>query len=103
MAARLKNKEFDFVKRLYFSIVRRQRRRTSLKLVLPVIRGLKGFSFLMTDETSSQSVYIAPQEPSSFGRVQARYETEYFTAYECKHSTQKIFVSQCTLKTAYKK
>ena len=25
------------------------------------------------------------------------------TAYECKHSTQKIFVSQCTLKTAYKK
>jgi len=33
--------------------------------------------------------------------VQARYETEYFTAYECKHSTQKIFVSQCTLKTAY--
>ena len=98
MAARLKNKEFDFVKRLYFSIVRRQRRRTSLKLVLPVIRGLKGFSFLMTDETSSQSVYIAP-----FGRVQARYETEYFTAYECKHSTQKIFVSQCTLKIAYKK
>ena len=101
MAARLKNKEFDFVKRLYFSIVRRRRRRTSLKkekLVLPVIRGLKGFSFLMTDETSSQSVYIAP-----FGRVQARYETEYFTAYECKYSTQKIFVSQCTLKIAYKK
>ena len=97
----MKNKEFDFVKRLYFSIVRRRRRRTSLKkekLVLPVIRGLKGFSFLMTDETSSQSVYIAP-----FGRMQARYETEYFTAYECKHSTQKIFVSQCTLKTAYKK
>ena len=25
------------------------------KLVLPVIRGLKGFSFLMTDETSSQN------------------------------------------------
>ena len=68
------------------------------KLVLPVIRGLKGFSFLMTDETSSQSVYIAP-----FGCVQTRYETEYFTAYECKHSTQKIFVSQCTLKIAYKK
>ena len=85
MAARLKNKEFDFVKRLYFSIVRRRRRRTSLKkekLVLPVIRGLKEFSFLMTDETSSQSVYIAP-----FGRVQARYETEYFKACECKHST----------------
>ena len=97
----MKNKEFDFVKRLYFSIVRRRRRRTSLKkekLVLPVIRGLKGFSFLMTDETSSQSVYIAP-----FGCVQARYETEYFTAYEYKHSTQKIFVSQCTLKIAYKK
>ena len=51
------------------------------KLVLPVIRGLKGFSFLMTDETSSQSVYIAP-----FGRVQARYETEYFKACECKYS-----------------
>ncbi len=52
----------------------------------------------MTDETSSQSVYIAP-----FGCVQARYETEYFTAHECKHSTLKIFVSQCTLKIAYKK
>ena len=49
------------------------------------------------------NAYIAPQELRSFGRVQARYETEYFTAYECKHSMQKIFVSQCTLKTAYKK
>ncbi len=48
------------------------------KLVLPVIRGLKGFSFLMTDETSSQSVYMRLKP--FFGRVQARYETEYFTA-----------------------
>ena len=54
------------------------------KLVLPVIRGLKEFSFLMTDETSSQSAYIAP-----FGRVQARYETEYFTAYELHANASK--------------
>ena len=72
------------------------------KLVLPVIRELKRFNYLMADKCQS-SAYIAPQELRSFGRVQARYETEYFIAYECKHSTQKIFVSQCTLKTAYKK
>ena len=51
----------------------------------------------------SQVSYIAPQELCSFGRVQARYKTKYFQADRCKHPLQKIFVLQCTLKTAYKK
>ena len=47
--------------------------------------------------------YIAPRERSSLGRVQARYKTKYFKAYGSKLPTHKIFVLQCTLKTAYKK
>ena len=39
------------------------------ELVLPVIRESKRFGFLMTDKTSVRSVYIAPQELRSFGRV----------------------------------
>ena len=68
-----------------------------------MIRELKGFSFLMTDKTvKTECVYDAPQELRSFGHVQARYTTEYFIAYECKHSTQKYSVVHRTLKTAYK-
>ena len=40
------------------------------------------------------------QELRSFGRVQARYETEYFTAYECKHSTY-IYLFFITLNSLY--
>ena len=47
--------------------------------------------------------YIAPRERCSLGRVQARYKTKYFKAYGSKLPTHKIFVLQCTLKTAYKK
>ena len=57
----------------------------------------------MTDKFSQEVFDIAPQELRSFGRVQARYKTEYFKAYRCKHLTHKISVLQCTLKTAYKK
>ena len=57
----------------------------------------------MTDKFSREVFDIAPQELRSFGRVQARYKTEYFKAYRCKHLTHKISVLQCTLKTAYKK
>ena len=46
------------------------------KLVLPVIRELKRFNFLMADKCQS-SAYIAAQELRSFGRVQARCKTEY--------------------------
>ena len=74
-----------------------------MKLVLPVIRESKGFGFLMTDKFSQEVFDIAPQELRSFGRVQARYKTEYFKAYRCKHLMHKISVLQCTLKTAYKK
>ena len=47
--------------------------------------------------------YIAPRERCSLGRVQARYKTKYFKAYGSRLPTHKIFVLQCTLKTAYKK
>ena len=67
---------------------------------LPCKQGVKGSN---PSISIACTLHNAPQELRSFGRVQARYETEYFAAYECKHSTQKIFVSQCTLKTAYKK
>ena len=51
----------------------------------------------MTDKTSVEKKCFVQSTlgTSSFGRVQARYTTEYLLAYEYKYSTLKIF--RCAL------
>jgi len=51
----------------------------------------------MTDKTSVEKKCFVQSTSgtSSFGRVQARYTTEYLLAYEYKYSTLKIF--RCAL------
>ena len=63
----------------------------------------RDFVYVMTDKHQSECAHIAPQELRSFGRVQARNKTKYFKAYGSELPMHKIFVLQCTLKTAYKK